>query len=427
MPTISNITEANQILMGYVPLSKEITGKNMTLARMMPLLEKVGNPHQKLKIVHLAGTSGKTSTAYYIASLLHASGTKVGLTVSPHVDSVTERIQINDQPISDDDLCAYLGEFIDLIGEITPTYFELIIAFAYWVFVKVGVDYAVIETGLGGLHDSTNVANREDKVCVITDIGFDHMNILGNSLTEIAAQKAGIIHKANQVIMYQQSPEIMSAIEVRCHQFDADLHLLDEVSRATEFSHEIDDLPLFQQHNFILALNVFEFVCKRDSLHVVNLSEIIHSSHTLVPGRMDTTKISNKTLIMDGAHNQQKMHALVESFKVKYPGQKADVLLSLKQGKEYPGVLEELLPICQKLILTTFETTQDLPATATDPDIIAEFCRIKGFDSYEIISSQNDAYNALVSGYNNLLLVTGSFYLLSQLRQNKDKHHLIDN
>ncbi len=196
---IRSIQEAEAALLPYVPLVAELTGKDTTLDRIVPLMKLLGDPQDKLKIIHLAGTSGKTSTAYYMSALLQATGKKVGLTVSPHIDTIAERVQIDGLPLPETEFCRELGIFLDIVefAEAPPSYFELLYAFALWVFERQQVDYAVVETGMGGLYDATNVASRPDKVCVITDIGFDHTHILGKTLPEIAAQKVGIVHDHN--------------------------------------------------------------------------------------------------------------------------------------------------------------------------------------------------------------------------------------
>ena len=158
---INNIEEANIFLSKFVNKTRLVTGKDISVNRTLKLLDKVGNPHQKMRVIHIAGTSGKTSTSYYIAELLGRAGLKVGLTVSPHIISVTERLQINGSPLSDKVFCNYLDEFIEEIGEDSDaSYYEFLIVMMLWVFEKEAVDYAVIETGLGGIHDSTNVCTR---------------------------------------------------------------------------------------------------------------------------------------------------------------------------------------------------------------------------------------------------------------------------
>lgn len=144
MAQIRNLQEIEAELAKYVPLVKETAAKNITLDRMRPLMTAVGNPQKRLKIIHIAGTSGKTSTAYYISSLLTAAGKKTGLTVSPHVDSVLERVQIDTKILTEKEFASALSEFMTLVenSKLQPTYFELLVAFAYWYFEKTGVDYA---------------------------------------------------------------------------------------------------------------------------------------------------------------------------------------------------------------------------------------------------------------------------------------------
>lgn len=408
----------------YIPLASEITGKDITLDRMVPLMAALDNPERKLKIIHIAGTSGKTSTTYYIAAMLTAAGLKVGMTVSPHIDSVTERLQINMQPISTNVFGAALAEFLDIIKKLDeqPTYFELLIAFAYWYFVKVGVDYAVIETGLGGLHDSTNIAKRADKICVITDIGYDHMQVLGNTLEEIAAQKAGIIHDQNSVYMYQQLPEITAQIISRCNAKNAQLNIVKEPT-ATE-PDITKGLPEFQQHNWQLAYWVYEALAAKDGLAKLSAEELIGAAHVVVPARMDIRSIGNKKLIMDGAHNGQKMQAFIHSFSKNWPGKKAAVLLSLKSGKDYRDVLPLLADIADTLIITTFSFSQDRPFHGIDPSELALFAGKHNFKQIITEPDQTKAYRLLMSQPEDTLIITGSFYLIGQLRhKHKELQH----
>ena len=413
---IKNIQEAEQVLAAYIPQVRELLGKDLTLDRMKPLLETLGNPQDQLKIIHIAGTSGKTSTAYYITALLKVAGLKVGLTVSPHLDSVTERVQINLEPLPEAEFCQALGEFLDLIASVEPrpTYFELLIAFAYWYFAKVGVDYAVMETGLGGSFDATNVAGKSDKVCVITDIGLDHMHVLGNTVTEIAGQKAGIIHASNQVFMYDQSPAVMEVFEHTTKEKNAILNVL-SVS-AGENGETFDSLPDYQKRNWLLAKFTYDYVAERDSLPPLTSENLAISMQTQVPGRMDVRQVNGKTIVMDGAHNEQKMTAFVESFKALYPDKKAAILLALKEGKEYEAVLPLLEPICSQLIVTSFPSAQDLPTPSIDPQVLATAAKGGGFNNIQTEPDPLMAYQLLQAAAEDMVIVTGSFYLLSSLR-----------
>lgn len=417
---LEDMKDVEAELAKYVPQVRELLGKDLTLARMQPLLACLGNPERKLKIIHIAGTSGKTSTAYYMAALLRAAGLQVGMTVSPHLDSVTERVQINLEPLPDNVFCQALGDFIDLIAEVEPrpTYFELLIAFVYWYFAKVGVDYAVIETGLGGTFDATNVAGNSDKICVITDIGLDHMRVLGNTLTEIAGQKAGIIHANNHVFMHQQSLALMQVFEQKAKEENAMLNVLSinqTISREVPVS-AFAALPKYQQRNWSLAKNTYDYLAIRDSLPELSEQQLTQSMAVAVPGRMEIQDIGGKTVIMDGAHNEQKMQAFVSSFQALYPTKKADVLLALKEGKEYKSVLPLLLPITNRLVITSFKTAQDLPIVAINPQVLADAATGLGFTNVEIESDYEKAFQVLLGTPGEIAIITGSFYLLSSLR-----------
>jgi dihydrofolate synthase / folylpolyglutamate synthase len=419
MYNFRNLIEAEAELAKYVPAVREVTGKDITLERITPLMEALDNPQDKLRVIHVAGTSGKTSTAYYIAALLQGDGRKIGLTVSPHIDVITERVQINLQPLGEQTFCNELAEFMEIIKDVQlrPTYFELLIAFMYWYFVKVGVDYAVVETGFGGLHDGTNVAQSPDKICAITDIGYDHTHILGDTLAKISAQKAGIIHTGNEVFMYRQSGEVTDVFKEQAKAVGAELILLkqDELARQYVVS-DLEDLPAYQQRNWLLARKTCEFVANTDEFSISQHTEK-ESLRIQVPGRMDAWFVHGKTIVMDGAHNEQKMAAFVSSFRQKYPGQKAAILLSLKKGKEHQAVLPLLRPITNKLILTTFAAVQDLPTSSMDVHVLAEAAKARGFDNVQAIPDSHAAYSALLQEPDKLLVVTGSFYLLSLMRK----------
>jgi dihydrofolate synthase/folylpolyglutamate synthase len=412
MTSITNFAEAEAALNSHVPQQLKNTGKHFSLDRIEPLMQALDNPHKKLKIIHVAGTSGKTSTTYYITALLVAAGKKVGTTVSPHIDSVTERVQIDGLPITETEFYTNLNQFMQLIDgiDMTPTYFELIIAFAYWYFVKQQVDYAVVETGIGGLLDATNIAENPDKICVITDIGYDHMNILGNSLQEIAAQKAGIIHPKNIAIMHRQTPEIMEVFEAHCRKVGAELLLAGDQEDS-----RLDELPPFQQRNWLLAQSAFKVVQKRDNLPEITDEKLQITMHIQVPGRMDERTFGGKTLIMDGAHNGQKMEAFVQGFKHKFPGKKAAVLLSLKAGKEYAEALPGLATITDELIITSFSLMQDTPHHSMDLEELTAQARTL-IQDVKLINDQAEAYQTLLASKADILVVTGSFYLIAQLR-----------
>ncbi|HWB38874.1 MAG TPA: Mur ligase family protein [Candidatus Saccharimonadales bacterium] len=417
---IDSIAEAEKILRSYAPSYGLQAPNDTTLDRIIPLMEHLGNPQEQIKIVHVAGTSGKTSTVYYVAALLAASGQQVGLTVSPHVDSITERIQINGQPISEQEFCQKLGEFLDIVNDqpVQPSYFELMYAFAIWVLAGKNIDYAVIETGVGGLHDATNIIQRRDKVCVITDIGFDHMHLLGNTLPEIAAQKIGIAHPGNQVFCYRPKDQaVLQVFEDWTSKHDATLNIVEE--SVIQQNHFRAGLPDYQQRNWSLAKRTYDYLAERDSLRNLTSEELLQTQDLQVPGRMDIKKVGNKQIVMDGAHNYQKMAMFVDSFHKLYPDAKPPVLIALKQGKEYEELAGLLAGFASSIIVTTFEVSQDAPTKSLEPEVLAEALKQAGAAGVRVISNSEEALRELLDRTQDVGVVTGSFYLLSQLRKSK--------
>jgi dihydrofolate synthase/folylpolyglutamate synthase len=419
---MTTLADVNEALRPYDAVTKQTMGKHITLTRSEKLMAHLGNPEQKLRIVHIAGTSGKTSTTYYIAALLTAAGCKAGSTVSPYVDAMNERIQINGQPIPEKQFAEYFTEFIELVQTApeTPTRFEVLIAFAYWVFAKEKVDYAVIETGMGGLDDSTNVAARADKVCVLTDIGYDHMEHLGDTLGKIAHQKAGIIHEGNAVFMYEQSDEIMQVLRYWVSQReDAELYTFEpkmlEQAFGDQFSGTLD-LPEYQKRNWTLAYATYLYIARRDILPELTREQLVVTQHTYIPGRMDRVTQGNRTIVMDGAHNGQKMWAFAESFQAQHPEQKVPVLLALKQGKEVNDIAPILKLFASEVIVTTFTKTQDLPILSIEPSEITSVLEANGVKCVAI-ADQSEAYEAFIKRVEGLGVITGSFFLISQLRE----------
>lgn len=407
---LATFLQARQALAEFQPASRlqRHTGK---LDSMRQLLAHVGDPHQKLRVIHVAGTSGKTSTAYYAAALLHARGLRVGLTVSPHADEINERVQRDMQPLPEAEFCQRLSQFLALVQTcpVRPTYFELMIAFALWCFAQDEVEYAVVEVGIGGLLDSTNVLDAPDKVCIITDIGLDHVGVLGRTLPEIAAQKAGIIHLGNTVFCYEQAAEIMQPIRARVGT-GAQLHIVKEASSPLA-----DHLPLFQQRNFGLAWAAVQYVLNRDSYVPLTPKQAEATAQaTHIPARMEIRHIAGKTIILDAAHNPQKLQALLDSIRAAFPGQPIAALLGFLRGHATQNA-ETLAPLLSYAVITGFpRLPHDLYASA-DPEIVAKTYQ-KASAQYQIVPQVAEALAALMARPEPVLLVTGSFYLLNHVR-----------
>lgn len=372
-------------------------------------MKYLGDPQDQLKVIHIGGTSGKTSTAYYAAALLSKGGYKTGLTVSPHVDQLNERVQINGRPISEKEFCAAISHFLDLIAKspVKPSWFEVVIAFAYWYFAEQRVEYAVVEVGLGGLKDGTNVIHHADKVCVITDIGFDHVGILGETLSEIAEQKAGIIQPGNVLFTYRQVNEVMHVIKKKTDAMQGKLKVVDDFYPDN-----------FQKRNWHLAHAVYEFLGERDNLRYLTSKELDETKQIVIPGRMDIRSIGGKTVIMDGAHNVQKMTAFLGRFNELYPDTNPAVLIGVKDGKEYKELVLLLTPIASRVITTSFESSQDLPIKSMNADELAAAFKALGVRTKSIPDHEH-ALKVLLKCSEEVLVITGSFYLLGQIRKSK--------
>lgn len=419
MQTIRTFADARQALEAFYAdgLPKK-TGLH-TLERMRALLEFAGNPQQRLRVVHVAGTSGKTSTAYYAAALLHAAGHRVGLTVSPHVVNMNDRLQIDGQPLDERQFCDDLTRFLRLVerGGFRPTYFEIMMAFALWEFDRLRVDYAVVEVGLGGLLDASNVVERRDKLCIITDIGKDHMHVLGKTLPEIAMHKAGIIQTGNTVFCYRQTDAVTDIFRTQCRQKQADLHILapgDDVPVATS-------LPGFQRRNFTLACRAVNWLLASDGYERPSRAGRLQAARIAIPGRMETVQIAGKTVILDGAHNEQKLQALMDGIAERYPGRRVAAVVAFVSKAETSERLRKSMqlmrPYVSYVIATQFGGPQDAPHAGVAADLIGETARASGYDCTTVEPLPRKAFQTALATDADIVVVAGSFYLLNHIRQ----------
>ncbi|MDB5178307.1 MAG: Folylpolyglutamate synthase/dihydrofolate synthase [Patescibacteria group bacterium] len=410
MTNIPTHYDINATLRSFVP--KTSLKENYTLDRMRTLLGLLGNPQNQLKVIHIAGTSGKTSTAYFIRGLLQKAGKRTGLTISPHIVAINERIQLDGVPLSDARFAEELDLFMHQVAatKIAPTYYELLMAFAYWFFAKEGVDYAIIETGLGGLLDGSNVVNREDKLCVICDIGLEHTEILGTSIEEIAAQKAGIIQAGNHLVTSPQPPRVARMFSQRAKEQGA---TIEYATRAAP----LPGLVSFQQRNLALALTAYHHLAGRDNLPATTAADIQEVSSQVPPGRFERYHIGDKTVILDGAHNPQKLAALG----VELANQGLAPLPTLMGFVSVPEYvlaqrIAALAPICSKLFITEFSDQQDQYKESLPAHVIAEAAKQAGVTYTREFSTTSQALRSFLAQPQKTLLITGSIYLIRQIR-----------
>ena len=417
-----SIDDCSAALVELTQNKRQQHGGKLTTDLAARLAEFVGSPHKKLNVIHIAGTSGKTSTSYYVSSLLQASGLKVGLTVSPHIHSIAERALVNGRTLEDEVYLAYFREFYSYVHEsgLAVSYFEFMMVFALWVFMKEDVDYAVIETGLGGLYDASNICQQPNKLCLITDIGLDHTHVLGNSLYEIATQKAGIVWKGNTVVAYRQSNDVTRVIEERVAEQGA-VWVKAEMQQFDDAS----SLPRFQQRNWHLAFKAYQTIARRDGLDELSEEQVAGTQHTEVPARMEHYSVNGKVIIIDGAHNEQKMQTFFDSFTRLYPGIRPSVLLSLKEGKDLEAIAPLIASHASNVIATEFTVEQDMPTGARSADEIATYLRSHGMSDVSVQQGTQKALDIMLDAKSDMILVIGSFFLASEVSKLLKKKQLL--
>lgn len=408
---MQNLQEVESYLATLIPRSQSFGDR---LAHVISVLEHLGSPQNKIPAIHIAGTSGKGSTAYYAAAMLHEAGYSVGLTVSPHVSKVSERVQVNGELLPDDVFCAYITEFVHVIDELneTVTYVEFLDCFAYWLFAKLKLDYMVIEVGLGGRLDPTNVISRQSTVRVITDIGFDHTEILGNTLDAIAMEKAGIIHDGDVVCMYPQGELVMGSVNAAVQEHRARLAFVDDVGASVRS-------PVgYQGRNWVLAAAAVRERLLIDKKELLSEAQLRRSTHYTIPGRFEVFTNDKETIILDVAHNPQKMKAFVDTLRKVYPGEYVIAIVSLGENKRSTAAetLSILVNAVDELVATEFSVNAGQPHGPLAAHDVASSTPL---GRTTIRKEPRDALvyaRAIAQKHHGSVVITGSFYLVSGVR-----------
>lgn len=445
----SSYTEAVKFIDSTIPTSRtdKFPGE-LGLARAKEFSKLIGSPEDKLRVIHVAGTSGKGSTAYFISTLLTSLGLKVGLSLSPFLIDFRERFQIDNQLIPKEKFLQYFNEILPAWEESKknkygqPSYFELLTALTFYIYHREGVDFAVMETGLGGLYDATNIAAAENKICVITKLDLDHTQILGSTVAEIAVQKAGIIHEHNEVITIEQQPSAQIVLEATAQKFSANLTVVRPsdftfvklTPAGTELDYHKDGLHLpkllsgvrgiHQAENASIALAVVQNIVHRQeelglkkSLKLDEEAIRVSLNQARFRGRFETTQInSGSEVILDGAHNPHKMEAFLKSLQLQYPGKKFEFLLAFKDGKDHEQMLEQIAPLASKIYLTEFDLiNQDLRRFSVSPAVLEAYLHSHGFQTTEIATKEEAIARIIKTNRPLPLVITGSLYLLGHI------------
>lgn len=418
---MNKFRQAISYLESFIPKEQDL-GKTMNLTRIRALCGFLGNPQASYPVIHVGGTSGKGSTATFTAEILKFCGLKIGLHLSPHLENITERFQINSHQISPTAFVRLVNqvkpEIVKLARQnqaLTPTYFEILVATAFTYFKNQRVGAAVVEVGLGGKLDATNIIPSSG--VVLTNISLDHTHILGGHVSKIFKDKSAIIKpNAPFAVSGITQPTLRNKLIKICLNKNVPLYLIQR-------DFKIIDEPLalpgqFQKTNFIQAKTAAEkFLQYYYPEKLKYFKEAVNRARrtAFIPGRMEI--VSKKPLIiLDGAHNKAKMTAIVTSVKKLYPNQKFVTVFAVKKDKSFKSMLNLLNPLTQYYILTQFSGVIDVGKfQALNPHTIA-----KGLTKpYSINKNPHLAVTEalLVSKkYNLSILITGSLYLIGELR-----------
>ena len=399
-------------------------GRPPGLSRTRDLLGRLGDPHMGLKYVHITGTNGKGSTAAMVSSVLIQAGLRTGLYTSPHLWHFGERFQVDGVPISDDDLGRITERVLQAAeGMSDPaTEFELMTAVAMLYFQERRCDLVVLEVGLGGLLDSTNIIPAPE-VAVMTNLGLEHTDQLGDTLAKIAQAKAGIIKPGCRTVLYHQSREVEEVVERVCQELGVELTTTDldsiqveqvgrdgQVFRYRGEEYHIPLVGAYQVSNAATAIEVISAL-RRGGWHIPEDALKGGLSKAVWPGRMEMARRS-PDLVIDGGHNPQCMEAIAQSLAQLYPGRKIHFLIGLMADKDYPAMIASILPLAHSFVTLTPDSPRALPAQD-----LAEYLRRQGAQATPC-GSVAEGLAAIMAqcGPEEVICACGSLYMVGELR-----------
>jgi len=388
-------------------LGNEVSAMKLGLESVRALLGALGNPEKKYLKVQVAGTNGKGSVCAFLNSICLQAGIKTGMYTSPHLVSITERIEVDGVDISEESF-ARLATSVRLTSEklvqdreldAVPTFFEQVTAIALVAFAEGDIELAILETGLGGRLDATTAANAE--IAAITRIDLDHQQYLGETMEEIAAEKAAIIHEGSRVVIGAQEPEAMKVLLERCREFG----IVPELAMPSAFP----PLGLAGNHqieNASIAVAIAKLLREHFSISDENIRHGLESARH--PGRLEF----DGRFLFDGAHNVGGARAL-RNFLDEFVPQPITVIFGSMEDKDVKQIAEILFPKADKLVLTQPANSRALAAGE-----IRSLADVDGARVYVTENVDDAIRTALdVSGAGDLILVTGSLYLIGEVRR----------
>lgn len=403
------------------------------LERIRLLCDKLGNPERKLSVIHVAGTNGKGSAAAMLSSILTAAGYRTGMYTSPHLERYNERFRIDGMEISDEDFCHEISIAKQACGQLAaegkepPTLFEIITGAAFHYFARQGIDILVLEVGLGGTYDATNVVENP-LLSLVMSVSIDHTDFLGNSLEEIAKEKAGIVKKNCPVVLYSQDQIVYNIVKAAASNQDAPFFCPDdaEVTLSSQdlggtafsvksrlMSYKDIRLPLlgsYQVSNCVTVLAACA-VLRQQGLSLPDAAVREGLVNVRWAGRMEICG-SRPLILLDGAHNADGISRLADTLPVYFQDKKVTLILGVLGDKEYRKMAEEILPFACSVVATEPENHRKL-----DVSVLSH--AISAFSGEVYLEREiGDAYRKAleITPENGVILACGSLYMVGALR-----------
>ncbi len=409
--------------------SRERFGIKLGLDNTYALLQELDNPHKKVRCIHVAGTNGKGSLCTYLSSVLKEAGYKVGLFTSPFIETFRERFQINNQNIPEKKLLEIVKQTKAVVDKLEstglyPTYFEIVTAMCFDYFARSKVDFAVMEVGLGGLYDSTNVIENP-VLSFITTIDYDHTDYLGDTLEEIAYQKAGIIKENSSVFCYPNQKNVLEVIEKVALSKNAVFSILDaddvkvtsnSITGVTFDYKKYKDVNLsmwgrHQGYNASLAIKGLDYLKENNIVKFTEKQLYDGLKKAKIIARLEVLN-EKEVFIIDGAHNLQGANALKNALNdLEYD--KLILGLGILKDKDYKGVIKLLAPLADEVVCTAL----DMPRALTVEELVQEVSKVN-----KNVTGEKDLKLAVqksmkLAGSNSVVLWGGSLYLIGEIRK----------
>ena len=396
--------------------SYSMHGIKLGLENIKTLCRELGEPQKNYKVIHIAGTNGKGSTSTTIETILLEAGYKVGKYTSPHILKFNERIRANGQDISDEEIVKYYQIVKEVIAKtgIRPTFFEVTTAMMFKYFSDLGLDYVVLETGMGGRFDATNVCEAE--LCVITNVSLDHTEYLGDTIYKIAKEKAGIIKNTSRVVVADSNPEFLKAISEEKAEI---INVLEKYKNTTmeldfeKFITKIDlgaekyNFSLFGNYQFKNFLTAYEVAIQLG----IDKEIIKRSSKKVVWQCRFERYCQNPLVVLDGAHNEDGMRELCKIIEQGYKSEEVVIITSILKDKDVKHMLGLMRKIADNIIFTSLEEN---PRGTNGEKIFEQLEDKKGCI---VENNMKKAYELAKSYNKKIIVVCGSFYTLSKFKE----------